>query len=142
MNDLLEYVFFTKQMNDQFTAALDEKNIPYVASTEKVNDSILIQVSEQDIEPYWDDIDDLYDELAEQDQKLHEAEDETANYDSAGIHIELSNNIHTIAQVNPDVLNRILTVVSADEFSEFIDVIAKSIEKPDDTPICISAPNP
>ena len=137
MNDILEYLFFTRPITDQFIQTLTNKKIPWKESVESVHDSIVIQISEDDIGEYWDEIDDLYDELTLEDQKQLElgSEDE-ADISTAGVYIQLKNGEQTVAQVNPDVLNRILSVLTSDELAEFIDIIAKSIESPDDAPIC------
>jgi len=82
-------------------------------------------------------MDDLYDELAIEDQRSMESNgNNSTDINTAGIHIQLSDNTQTIAQVNPDVINRILDVISPDEFTEFIDTVVKSVEYPDDTPVC------
>jgi len=137
MNDNLEYLFYSSSMYEKFIQTLNEKSIPWKNAEETIHNSFLIQISEQDIEPYWDEVDDHYDELALEDQKLVESGADCAkDINAAGIHIQLSDNSNTIAQVNPDVINRILDVITADEFSEFIDKIVKSVEHPDDTPLC------
>lgn len=137
MNDTLEYLFFTRPIANQFIQAINDRKIPWQENTESVHNSILIQIPEDDIEEYWDEIDDLYDELAIKDQEQLELDlDGTADVSSAGVYIQLKDGKQTVAQVNPNILNRILGAISPDEFAEFIDTIAKSIETPDDAPIC------
>ncbi len=137
MSDTLEYLFFTSTIKDKFIQTLKDKNINWTESTESVHDSIVIQVLEDDLGDDWDEIDDIYDDLAVDDQALLEKESKESNDRStAGVYIQLKNGQQTIAQVKPDVLNRILSVISSDEFAEFIDTIAKSVENPDETSIC------
>ncbi len=137
MNDSLEYLFFSSSIFDRFVDALNEKNIPWTKTQEMINKASIVLITEDDIEEYWDEIDDLYDELAIEDQRLVESgANNPDDISTAGIHIQLKNNVQTIAQVNPDILNRILDVVSPEEFAEFVDIIAKNVEDPDDTPIC------
>ena len=137
MNDTLEYLFYSSSIFDRFVDVLNEKNIPWTKTEEVINHSSIIHITEEDIEEYWDEIDDFYDELAIEDQRLEESgANNPDDISTAGIHIQLKNNVQTIAQINPDILNRILDVLSADEFAEFVDIIAKSVEDPDDTPIC------
>ncbi len=137
MCDMLEYLFFTRPIADQFIQKLENKKIPWQESAESVHSSILIQVTEDDIGEYWDEIDDLYDDMAIEDQEALEKGDiDETDVSTAGVYIQLKNGEQTIAQVKPDVLNRILGAITSDEFSEFIDTIAKSIESPDETSIC------
>ncbi len=55
---------------------------------------------------------------------------------AAGIYIQLAGGKQTVAQVNPDVMNRMLEVISMDEFNTFVETIVSSVENPDDSPIC------
>ncbi|MCP4272355.1 MAG: hypothetical protein GY781_10370 [Gammaproteobacteria bacterium] len=137
MNDSLEYLFYSSSIFDRFVDTLNKKSIPWTKTQEMINNASIVLITEDDIEEYWDEIDDLYDELAIEDQRLEESgSNNPDDISTAGIHIALKNNGQTIAQVNPDILNRILDVLSPDEFAEFVDIIAKSVEDPNDTPIC------
>jgi len=137
MNDALEYLFYSSTIFDRFVDELNEKKIPWKKTQDVINQSSIVLITEDDIEEYWDEIDDLYDELSIEDQRLEESgANNPDDISTAGIHIQLKNNIQTIAQVKPDMLNRILDVLSPDEFAEFVDIIVKSVETPDDTPIC------
>jgi hypothetical protein len=42
----------------------------------------------------------------------------------------------TVAQVDPDTVNRILSVLNMDEFNAFLETIVRSVEQPDDSPVC------
>ena len=133
MYDILEYLFFTRDIANQFTQVVDAKKIPWKEAVESMHQSILIQILEDDMGEHWDEIDDFYDELAIADQNQLELDPDVS---TAGVYIQLQQGKQTVAQVNPEVLGRILSVVSADEFSEFVDIIAKSVENPDDASIC------
>jgi len=137
MSETLEYLFFTRPICDQFIDVLNKKKIPWKEAVESVHGYMLIHILEDDIDAYWDEIDDLYDELTIEDQhQLEQGGDNADDVSTAGVYIQLKNNQQTVAQVNPDVLNRILGAITSDEFSAFVDVIAKSVEEPDDAPVC------
>ena len=133
MSDVLEYLFFNRDISDKFTQLLKSKQLAWQESIESVHDSILIQVAEDDIGEHWDEVDDFYDDLAIEDQNTLELDKETS---TAGVYIQLQSGKQTVAQVDPEVLGRILDVVDSNEFSTFIDVIVKSVEVPDDSSIC------
>lgn len=137
MSEVLEYLFFTRAIADQFAAALDEQGLPYQEEIEAVQAAIVFKVPEEAAANSWDALDNLYDELAIADQALLEAsvDDELAG-SAAGIYLQLANGQQTIAQVDPDVVNRILSVLSLEEFNQFIDLIVKSVEQPDESAIC------
>jgi hypothetical protein len=137
MNDVLEYLFFTPTIADKFTLALTEREVAYVREIEHVQGAIVLKVSEGVDEDLWDELDELYDELSEEDQALQEEgiEDDDAK-STAGIYLQLLGGKQTIAQINPDVMNRMLSVVTMDEFNTFVDTIVRSVENPDDSAIC------
>ena len=138
MSDVLDYLFFTRTIADQFAQALEEQSVPYQEEIEAVQEAIVFKVAETSLTPQlWDELDNLYDELSIADQALLEdaVEDEGVQ-SAAGIYLQLANGQQTIAQVSPELVNRILSVLSLEEFNQFLDVIVKSVEQPNDTAIC------
>lgn len=137
MSDVLEYLFFTREIADQFAEQLAARSIDYQEVTEAVQEAIVFKIPESVGQEMWDELDDLYDELSVADQALLEAEveDESAQA-AAGIYLQLANGQQTIAQVDPDLVNRILSVLSLEEFNQFLDTIVKSVETPDASAIC------
>ncbi|MEZ5450284.1 MAG: hypothetical protein R3E89_15385 [Thiolinea sp.] len=137
MSEVLEYLFFTRQMADRFTEALRQRGLPWEEEVESVQSAIVLKISEGVDDALWDELDELHDALSLEDQALLEAgmEDETAR-STAGIYLQLEGGRQTIAQVDPEVMNRMLSVVSMDEFNAFVDTIVRSVEQPDDSAIC------
>lgn len=138
MSDVLDYLFFTRTIADQFAQALEEQSVPYQEEIEAVQEAIVFKVAETSLTPQlWDELDNLYDELSIVDQALLEdaVEDEGVQ-SAAGIYLQLANGQQTIAQVSPELVNRILSVLSLEEFNQFLDVIVKSVEQPNDAAIC------
>jgi hypothetical protein len=138
MNDeFLEYLFFTQDVASKFITALEERGLAYTQQTEPVQNAIVLQISEGVDDDLWDELDELYDELSDEDQAILEAglEDEGSR-SAAGIYLQLQNGSQTLAQVNPDIMNRILSVITMDELNDFLDTIVRSVENPDDSPIC------
>lgn len=138
MNDeFLEYLFFTQGIASKFIKELEARELPYTQQTEPVQNAIVLQISESVDDDLWDELDDLYDVLSDEDQAILEAgmEDESSR-SAAGIYLQLQDGSQTLAQVNPEVMNRILSVISMDELNDFVDTIVRSVENPDDSPIC------
>lgn len=137
MNEVLEYLFFTRKMADVFIGKLTECKLDYEEEIEPMQEAIVLKIAEGVDDDLWDELDDYYDELSEKDQALLEAgvEDETAR-SAAGVYLQLADGGQTLAQVDPDMVNRILSVLSMDEFNQFVDVIVRSVENPDDSAIC------
>lgn len=135
---MLEYLFFTQEIADKFVVYLKNKNLAWEQKNDPMLGSIVIETPEDIGDDLWDEIDDYHEVLGIEDQTL--LEKELANSDTetnaAGIYIQLNNGGQTVAQINPEVMNRMLSVISMDEFNEFIETIVSSVETPDDGPIC------
>lgn len=116
MGNALEYLFYHKEFCEQFTNYLAENNLPWSMSREPIQDALVVLLKEEDIVSRWDDVDDFYDQLAEQEAEYLEQAAMDDNVSTAGIHIQLANGGNTIAKVNPRVLKRILAVIDHDEF--------------------------
>jgi hypothetical protein len=82
-------------------------------------------------------LDDFYDLLSLEDARLSDANTATEeDIEAVGVYIQLQNGEQTIAQVDLLIMNRILEVISMDEFNDFIEAIVSSVEKPNDAAIC------
>lgn len=135
---MLEYLFFTQEIADKFIVFLNNKDLVWTQKNDPMLDSIVIETPEDIEDDLWDELDDYHEKLGDEDQKL--LEDELATSDTetnaAGIYIQLANGEQTVAQINPEVMNRILSVISMEEFNGFIETIVSSVENPDSAPIC------
>ncbi len=133
---MLEYVFFHKILAEKFATIATQHNIP-------------AQLIEQ--EPAWEvhlpeninqtteqKLSDTYDQLFAQDQELFDAENQDNNdqYDAAAIEITLKNGKKTYAHTQQDLLAKILSALSFEEFNQFIEDITDAIENPDERSIC------
>ncbi len=135
---MLEYLFFTQEIADKFITFVEGKNLAWEQKNDPMLDSIVIETSEDIEDSLWDELDDYHDSLGEEDQKILEAElaESDTETNAAGIYIQLANGEQTVAQIDPEVMNRMLSVISMGEFNAFIETIVSSVERPDDAPIC------
>ncbi len=135
---MLEYLFFTQEIADKYIAYLKGKNLAWEQKNDPMLGSIVIETPEDIEDELWNELDDYHEVLGEEEQKILEVElaDSETETNAAGIYIQLANGDQTVAQINPEVMNRMLNVISMDEFNDFIETIVSSVEKPDDAPIC------
>ena len=137
MNGIIEYLFFTSHAAEQFKQQLQNYAIDWQEEQESVQGAIVFKVSE-DIDPsIWDALDQVFDDLSAEDQRFTEQglEDETAA-SAVGLYLQLANGQQTVAKVDPEMVNRILSVLSVQELNQFLEVIVASVEQPDDSAIC------
>ena len=135
---MLEYLFFTQEIADKFIHFLNDKGLKWEQKNDPMLGSIVIETSEDIEDELWDELDDHHELLGEEEQKILEIDlaDSETEMNAAGIYIQLANGEQTVAQINPEVMNRMLSVISMDEFNGFIETIVTSVENPDDAPIC------
>jgi len=134
---MLDYLFFNQSVADSFINFLDGNKLEWTQEREKIQNALVLKISDDIDDDLWDALDDLYDILSFEDAKLsdtHTSDDDSI--EAAGVYIQLHNGKQTIAQVDPLVMNRILDVISMDEFNDFIEAIVCSVEKPNDSAIC------
>lgn len=135
--EVIEYLFFNASIAKPFKKVLVKHNLAYKEINEPVQNAIVLQISDKIEEDIWDELDELYDELSDQDRILLEEGVEDKNTRStAGIYLQLMGGKQTLAQVEPTLVNKILTVLTLEELNRFVDSIVKSVEQPDDSPIC------
>ena len=135
---MLEYLFFNQVIADKFIDFLKLKDLSWELYIDPMLDSIVVKTPEDIEDELWDELDDFHESLGAEDQKLLEdaLQDTEEETNAAGIYIQLANGKQTVAQINPDIMNRMLDVITMDEFNEFIETIVMSVETPDDSPIC------
>ncbi len=134
---MIEYLFFNKEISLKFLEILKQKEVEWEEELEAVQDAISIKVSEDIGDDLWDELDDIFDTLTVEDQMMLESlVDDDGLVSTAGIYLQLAGGKQTVAKINPDTMNKMLEVITMEEFNEFIEVIVSSVEEPDDSPIC------
>lgn len=134
---MLDYLFFNQSIADRLIDFMNKNKLEWTQETEKIQNAIVLKTSDEIEEDLWDALDELYDSLSLEDVRLSDANTSNENdIEAAGVYIQLQNGKQTIAQVDPLIMNRILDVISMDEFNNFIEAIVSSVEKPNDSAIC------
>ncbi len=134
---MLDYLFFNQSIADKFIDFLDRNELEWTQEREKIQNALVLKTSDDIEDNLWDALDEFYDTLSLEDAKLSDTNtSDNDSIEAAGVYIQLHNGKQTIAQVDPLVMNRILDVISLEEFNDFIEAIVCSVEKPNDSAIC------
>ncbi len=133
---MIEFLFFNSEISQKFLDILRQKNIKWEEEIEAVQDAINIKVSEDIGDELWDELDEIYETLSVEDQMMLEEKSDDDDISTAGIYLQLAGGKQTIAKVDPNIMNRMLEVITMEEFNSFIETIVSSVENPDDSPIC------
>ena len=128
---MLEYVFFDERPRDQFVTFLREKSVEL--KLEEDEGLLKVWISEDLADDLDEAIEDFYDDMMALNQQLYEDENNEAEvgYNAAGIVLELNTGENVYAEVNPELLGRIMTVVTPDEFNTVVNAIVEAVENPD-----------
>jgi len=131
---MLEYIFFHDEPRKQFIQYLEKQDIPYVEQDDSMG---MVVAVEEDL---GEEIEELteshYDKLMEDAEELLIEDGEAAEKDVAAITITLDDGKTIYASVSPNVINRVLGVITTQELNDLVNSIVTSVLNPDDRPIC------
>lgn len=131
---MLEYIFFHNDPRLIFIQYLNEHNIPY--SEQDDNMGMIIAVPEDLEESIEVGIEQQYDKLMENAEELLISDGEAADKDNAAITITLDDGKIIYASVSPNVINRVLTVITPQELNDLVNSIVTSVLHPDESSLC------
>lgn len=129
---MLEFVFFHPEPRTQFVAFLarfsiavsewSDDEVLFVGIPEDIDDARLVQVEAH------------YDGLMDLDRQL--AEGEVPGQQNAGVVVNLASGERVYATLDPDLLSRIMSVLSPEELGTLVDAIVDAVERPDARTLC------
>lgn len=121
-----EYMFFDQPLAERFAEAVRAMGLPVtVESGEQIN----VCVPEAEALPRQAALEALYDELFFGDQAalVESAHDD---FSASGIQIQLRDGRYTTVMVDPDLMSRLLSVMSVEELNRFVHDVACAVETP------------
>jgi len=133
---MLEYILFHEKPFQLFINWLKEKNVPF--ETEIEDDNYEIKIPEDLDESLLDETDEKYEELMDMNQQIVDDEERENNqgYHMAGVVVTLKDGTVSYADVDPNLLGRVMSAVSPEEFGEIVNAIANAVEKPQPKAYC------
>jgi len=140
MNDqlMLEYIFFHQEPFRQFKQYLSSRNVKILKEEVDQTDveGLVIFIEDNLDETLSDEIETFYGDMMELNETLVAEEQGSDEINNMGLAVSLVDGRSVLASVEPDVLNRILSVISHQELGQLVDNIADAVENPDDRPLC------
>lgn len=135
---LLEYIFFHEEPYTQFKQFLKSKNVALLKEgiDETDVEARVVYIQDDLDESLSDHIETFYDDMMDLNETLIAEQNETDEMHNVGLAVSLNDGRSVLAAVEPDVLNRILDVVSHQELGDLVDAITDAVENPDDRPLC------
>lgn len=141
MLENFEYTFFDLPIAEKFVAFAKKHNIDANVREEKTPlDETSFEVSVQGslndeqadaLEEYYSDL--LFGEQAAQ---IEGNSSEGVLADACGVQVKLESGLYTTVAIKPEIMNKILSVLTVDELQSFLAQVAEDIENPKTGPIC------
>ena len=138
---MLQYVFFHEEPVRRFCSFLTELGLS--PADENTGESWLVSLEEEKVDDVTADrIDAFYDEMFDLDQKLYDSgmQEDSENFGSAGVVVNLGDGTSVYADVPPDLLHRVMQVLTPRELGDLVNAIVDAVEKPDGRPLCKRQP--
>jgi len=131
---MFEYLFFSDGPCRRFVGWLEERNIPVCMRDNREGKTV--GVPEDLEEALLDDVDAFYERMVVRDESMLNEGDDAAGRHTAGITLNLSNGLTPQVAVPPELLNRLLSVMTLEELGQFVQRIVNAVENPDSRPFC------
>jgi len=122
-----EYLFFDRELAERFAGGCESAGA--AAQIVEQADGVVVRLTGAVDDAVAEEVEALYDELffGEQADRV-EAEDESTAM--TGMQIQLKDGRYTTVLIEPDIMNRLLSVFTVDELNRFMHDVARAIEDP------------
>ncbi len=136
---MLEYIFFNSSLTREFISYLDENKIDYANQTDDSFGTIqgsIISIAEDTKDSHLNELQYLYDTLQVKQENILESSGDALLTNVAGMEVALKNGKTCTIKINPEIVSKILTVISFEELQSFVNDITNCVQNPDDKPVC------
>lgn len=141
MLENFEYTFFDRPIAEKFVqfaasvnavAKIREEKTPMDETSFEVSiEGSLSDDNAEKLEDYYSDL--LFGEQAAQ---IEGNDSDGVLADACGVQVKLESGQYTTVAIHPEIMNKILSVLSVDELQAFLAQVAEDIENPKSGPIC------
>jgi len=135
----IEFAFLHPGAHEEFTAAAHAHGLRTSVHEDAIGTgAMIVRVSEHGLTPAIEaELEALAQQLDAASQDWADSMDDV-RLSAVGIVVHLSDGTQSLARVDPNMMRRILSVLSPDELGQFVAKIADAVEHPDNSPICHS----
>ncbi len=132
---MLDYIFFNKQTCHLFEKTAISAGIN--PTIDCADEGFTVTIPEDIDEVILEKLENDYDKLIDIDRDLTEQQQDSANdIHAAGITIQLKDGRVVCASVTPELLNKVMQSISADELNTIVCAITEAVEEPDARGLC------
>ncbi len=136
----IEFAFLHPGAHERFVEAARARGLSASWHEDAIGSgAMIVRVQEEGLhDALAEELEAVAESLEEEGQRW--ADESGLRQAAVGIVVHLADGHQSLARVEPDMVRRILTVLSPAELGEFVAKIVDAVENPDDTPICHSIP--
>ena len=129
---MLEYVFFQEIPRKRFQEFLTEQGLAWTLEPGDLETLVVVDEAGLDDE-LAERIESVYDDLFSLEQSAQDPSPPHAAQDDGGggVVIKLPDGRAVHAELRPGLIQRLLTVITPEEFDALVEVIAHAVERPD-----------
>jgi hypothetical protein len=132
---MLEYIFFNEKTCHLFEQTAISAGIN--PAIDCADECFTVKLPEDLDEVILEKLENDYDKLMDIDRDLTEQQQDSANdIHAAGITIQLKDGRFVYASVTPELLNKVMQSISADELNTLVCAITEAVEDPDERGLC------
>lgn len=137
----MEYLFFNESLAKRFTLFCQERGVESKIVAEESftgNASFNVQLDDITDDSTMEAVEDCYNDLffGEQAAEIEGNNEQGALADACGVQVQLMSGEFTTVAIHPEIMNKLLSVLTVNELQSFISQVAEDIENPKDGPIC------
>lgn len=137
----MEYVFFDESLAKRFQVYCENLGVKTELDadlTHTDDDSFTIKLNQILGEEILNKIEEEYGDLlfGEQAAMIEGNDQSGAIADACGVQVQLQSGQFTTVAIHPEIMNKILSVLSIDELQQFLAQVVEDIESPKLGPIC------
>jgi hypothetical protein len=130
---MLEYIFFDDELAKKFSGFLVAHQQSFSQHEDPMGIVIAVDTDEDD--PFYEEMDVRYDQLMDEQSVLLDHED-GSGMSVCALTAQLADGSTVYAKIPQEMLNRLLSVVTAKELGGLVDAIASAVESRDTNPLC------
>ena len=132
---MLEYIFFNRRTCHLFEKSAISAGIKPIIDC--ADECFTVRIPEDLDEVLLEKLEIDYDKLMDMDRDLTELQlDSTDDIHTAGITIQLKDGRVVVASVTPELINKVMQSISADELNTLVCAITEAIDDPDESALC------
>jgi hypothetical protein len=132
---LFTYIFFDDGLRTRFVEFVQARGVRHTEEPDPMGTSV-IGIPEDVDEALYETIEAYYEELSAMQEQLLDGTTDGLEINRAGVRVTLSDGRPCMVRLDPEIVRRLLTVLSFDELQDLVATIARAAEDPDDGPCC------